>query len=408
VILNNWHDIEFCRRLMLDPHGSEHVLRDAYFESVGHGYQILWRTGLWLLSGALDPDLIVLPDPRRWEDAFQVLKQEKTKNFTYGEPNLLPDLGAFDLFEGQARFTQLQYLHFASGAELDWDDFRSAGFLGDVYTRAFAGFLHGLDEPWPTSVGDPLVATFLAACDLAINPTEGFPFDIRHAPSFVFDVDPGFRFIRIVKALRSTQTLRRNVTSFSRDEYIELTETVSEGLLWPSPLAAAERIAVWRDAQPAVASLIQEDAEFRFTNANLPVRLFAGRFLAFQRDKLRMPEFFAWPGACMVSQSGSTSLGDAGDAFYANAALFLDAPNGEVRPHLLVGRKTEDIYKTFQAFFAWISTYDLVRQWHVERGPFIMDYDWLTPGVSPEQVESWGAATFASVFNVRPQDFWIL
>lgn len=41
AVLNNWHDLEFFKRLALDPVGQvESVASDPYFHSVGHSYQM--------------------------------------------------------------------------------------------------------------------------------------------------------------------------------------------------------------------------------------------------------------------------------------------------------------------------------------------------------------------------------
>lgn len=89
-------------------------------------------------------------------------------------------MGAHEIFEGQARFSQLQYLYFALGSKLQWDDVRSMGMLEGIYAKAFDEFLNLTELGWPASIGHPLVALLMLVCDIAINPGAGFPMPLKH------------------------------------------------------------------------------------------------------------------------------------------------------------------------------------------------------------------------------------
>jgi hypothetical protein len=132
VIVNNHFDIEFFRRLVFKPEFAHDTGDHPYFDCVGHSFQIAYGNIGLVLATTLDPELSVMPDARNWSVAFAAMRSEKRKGYYWGSPvNILP-IGAHQNCEGQARFGQLQYLYFASGGKLSWDDVRS--------------FAHGVDE----------------------------------------------------------------------------------------------------------------------------------------------------------------------------------------------------------------------------------------------------------------------
>jgi hypothetical protein len=85
---------------------------------------------------------LFIPDAREWSPAFAAMRSERCAGYYWGSPVSIPPIGAHQIFEGQARFGQVQYLYFASGGKLTWDDVRSLGMLKDVYGEAFETFLH--------------------------------------------------------------------------------------------------------------------------------------------------------------------------------------------------------------------------------------------------------------------------
>jgi hypothetical protein len=410
LVLNNWHDIEFCRWLAINPHSVQEIVTNPYFDSIGHSYDVTLTACIWLLSQIGDPKFKVLPNPQTWEKAFTGLRNRKVAGYYFGSPIYLPPLGARAIFEGQARFSQLQYLYFASGGSLSWQDFQQLGMLEGVYVEAFSLFLKLLDEHPPASIDHPLVALFLLVCELSINPTEGLPFDILHFESFVPSVDPGMRFYLLTQAIqRKHVSLKMAITKYSKERYIEASEILSRELVCPPPLVAAERVASWPQQTDGFRQLIEEDIAFRFAPENLPVRLFVSRFINFQKDKLEYPEFFTWPGVWFNERGeDGLSLDQTRAIFNRNEAPFLDAPDGEVRPRLIEGRSESDIYDTFNQFYAWNANYAMIRQWHIEDGPFNLDFNWLTTRWTQEEMLSWAKNIFKDNFGVGPDDFTIL
>ena len=410
IILNNWHDIEFGRRLLLAPNDAEILIQSPYFESVGHSYYIAWSRFLHLISQSIDPDLNILPDPRTWEDTFVDFKKREVTGYYYGSAIYVPPLGAKAIFEGQARFSQLQYLHFASNLTEDWSDFERIGMIQGIYVEAFDFFLKILEKDRPKSINHPLVALFLLVCDLSINPTEGFPLPLWHFDSFIQDVHPGLRFYSLCLVIRDKYpAMAGAITTYSRNQYIEVSEALSQAILCPSPLEAAAYVANWENKCVEVQELLREESTWEFSSSNLPIRLFLSRFIQFQKDKLRFPELFVWPGVWTTEAYGwGEALDNTLAAFRRNEPLFLDAPDGEVRPRLIPGYAEEAIQNTFKNFYVWNANYNLVRQWHVESGPINLNFGWLTRQNSKEQMDLWASSIFRESFGYDLNDFILL
>jgi hypothetical protein len=159
-------------------------------------------------------------------------------------------LGVREIFEGQARFAQLQYLYFASGSKLRWDDVRSKGMLKGVYSSAFENFLRLTELDWPRTIDDPVVALFLLVCDIAINPGAGFPMPLRTFVTFIEDVDPGIRFLFLCRTIATKRPdLGKAITQYSKTEYAEVSQALTRLLLVDSPLVMADTVTRWMRAK---------------------------------------------------------------------------------------------------------------------------------------------------------------
>lgn len=410
IVLNNWHDIEYCRRVALVPEAARDLARAQYFDSIGHWYSVTWAACVAVISVNADPTFTTLPDVLSWDEAFYDLRAREVEGYHRKSRIFLMAVGGRAIFEGQARFSQLQYLHFVSDAHVDWSDFRALGMLSRDYIAAFERFLEFIGEPWPSSVDSAPVALFLAICDIAINPGEGFPFDIRRFDTFIEDTDPGIRFFRLCSAARPRKAeLLHAAAMYSREGYIEVAETLSREFGWRSPVESSARVAAWPSSSAEAAELAAEDATFRFRADDLSVRVFVARFLSFQRDKLQYPEFFVWPGVFVAGQANSAPAQDrAGELFGNYEPLFKVHASGEIRATQIIGRSVPDVLEMFRGFYSWIAYYDLVRQWHVIEGPFTYDFRWLNPNHSIERMETWASNIFHRSFGTSPGDFQVL
>jgi hypothetical protein len=107
-----------------------------------------------------------------------------------------------------------------------------------------------------------------------------------------------------------------------------------------------------------------------------------------------------------VSAPGiDVDLRDSEAIFHRNEALFLADIDGEIRPILRPGKEYSSIYDTFNRFYSWGATYDMVKQWTVNDGQFEYDYTWLSPAKSSLEVKQWAERQFNSAFGVDTAAF---
>jgi hypothetical protein len=271
-------------------------------------------------------------------------------------------VGAHHIFEGQARFGQLQFLYFASGGKLSWNDVRAMGMLDGIYGEAFHHFLRLSELEWPPTIDDPVVGLFQLLCDIATNPSAGFPMPLTTPSTFIMDVDPGFRFFFLCRAVaKDCPDVARMITDYSRAESAEASEALCHPLIIDTPLAIAEKICGWGKESDELEALLNEHRTFGYGPVNLPVRMLFAHFMSFCQDKLERPEFFCWPGVWMTGQRAMPS---GADLFERQSAPFLDKPDDTgIYPRLMEGKDETVVQQSFDTFYATNVTYDLTRQW---------------------------------------------
>lgn len=405
-ILNNYYDIEYYKRRMRNPKGVNELIKEKYFESVGHSFFITYSSFINVLSSCFDPNLDFLPRANEWNEKFIKLKEDKIEGFYHGSPVGIPPIGLLEIYEGQARFSQLQYLYYASNEKPTWDDFEKAGMLKGYYYAAFEYYLNCIGEERPRSIDDPLIHLFLLVLDLAINPGEGFPFEIKYFQYFVGSVDPGIRFIYLCKSIKDNHPeLKSHIVECNSEEYFYVTSKLSRDIYAPSPHEMFLAFNKWLTENNSLKELMEEDRAFSFNDENLPIRLIFSRFLKMQVDKNDSPEFFCWPGRYL---SGQYDHDKADYLIKEHQALFRDKADGNVYPAIINTRSEESIKKTFQSFYNWVAAYDLARQWIVEEGEFNCDYLWLTAEFDNRQMNTWAENNFNQLFNLKFRDFTFL
>jgi hypothetical protein len=241
IIVNNHFDIEFFKLLISNPkQQAQRIAESPLFESVGHSYNMAYSNIISLLAVTLDNNFQIFPDPNTWHDEFMALRQQKIKGHYHGSSVEVLPIGSIQLFECQARFVQLQFLYFAFGGNLSWDDAKSLGMLSGVYSEAFVVFLCISGLEWPPSINHPTVGLFLLVCDIAINPSVGFPSPIINFKNFIEDVDPAYRFISLCRTVAEQPHISKVIVEYSREEYDEVSEALTKPLQFSSPQRIAE------------------------------------------------------------------------------------------------------------------------------------------------------------------------
>lgn len=407
VAINNALDVEYYKLYAMWPQAKARTLfEQQHFECVGHCYHIAVGQLLGMVSSEIDPDFSFIPNGKAWDEEFRRLTESRHEGFYHGSPLRVPPVGLHAIYEGQARFIQLQFLDGSQRTPINTDDWRDRGFLSGVYVEAFEIFLQLSDSDWPLETRGPLVGIFLLICDLAINPTRGFPIDVESFEDFIRDVDVGVRFTLLCQALRELPHLKDSITNYSREEYIQVSAELAERAGYDHPLASLVKIAAWLEQEPAVQSLMEEHRTFEFAKTNLPLRVFISHFFSFSADRLKYPEFFCWPG---IWKTSPTSKGDRTEVWLRHLSLFAD--RGEktgVYPRRWPSRDDKAVKDTFDSFYGSLALYDLTRQWILQEGPFVCKYEWLFESYSQEKADAWANDTFRQIYGVELSKFTIL
>lgn len=408
IIINNHYDLMAFRAFTLGPDTAKQVAGQELFENVGHAFHMTYAHTVNQIASTVDKSFQLLSHPEQWEDAFRALRDGRVHGYYYGSPIGIWPIGAREIFEGQACFSQVQYLSHACGHRLDWDDFEQVGLLHGVYLKAFDEFLRLTQSSRPDKFDDPLIGLFLLVCDLAQNPGRGFPFPVApNYESFIFDVDPGARFSIFCRLIASEMPdLKSAIRDYSRSEYAHVSGVLCKAAKEASPLAIAKKFSSWFSEEGPLSELRQEYMSYNFGLENFVIRHLFAHFLAFQEDKFRRPEFFCWPGAWMA---GDRVDGAAAELFDKHGALFVDKEDDDaVFPRLQSGRDPGVVSDTFNRFYQHTSVYDLINQWISQPGPFRYDLGWLQPAATASTMEGFLRGNFKGAFQLDPDDVRIV
>ncbi len=323
---------------------------------------------------------------------------------------LLLPIGAKAIFEGQARFSQMQYLYLSSGTLLDLETFDREGMLEGVYIEAFDAFLKITGLSWPSTLDDSIIGLFLLVCDISINPVEGIVDTLLEYERLIEVHDPGARFVRLCAAIKeNTNVFLSGISNYSAEEYWSVSDAICKATGIVSPRHLSDTVAAWPSVSNDINKLLAEDAKFQFSPENLPVRLFLARFVRFHQDKKVHPEFFCWPGAWMTAlRNEGLSPDKALLLFEEHRALFLDREDGDVYPRTFDNRDEGSVQETFDAFYSWVAIYELTRQWMVGSGNFNLGFSWLTSKYAVSEVEEWASSNFKKAFGVSINEFRIV
>ncbi len=405
--VNNALDVEYYKAYAYDPRKNiEWISKQVHFESVGHGYFVVYGQLVGMIAALIDPNFDTLPNLDQWDTEIARLRSEQREGFYWGSRIHLPAVGMRAIYEGQARFIQLQFLDGSQGESLPCTEWRSRGFLSGIYVEAFEAFLKLSETKWPEKISDSVVGLFLLVCDLAINPTRGIPINVERFENLIVDVDVGVRFTSLCLAVRELPHLKKAVKDYSKEEYIAISNELTRLTSYDHPLTGLHDVIKWTDKTPGLKALMEEHRTFEFDMANLPTRVFVSHFVAFCKDKYANPEFFCWPGRYM---SGGSVKADAREIWLRHLSLFSDRgdKNG-VYPRRWPTRSEAAVKQTFERFYGTMALYDLTRQWILQDGPFVCDYRWLAENYSQAHADAWGNNTFKMVYGITLDEFEII
>lgn len=403
IILNTFYDVYYYRQRVKRPLKITEACKEVFFESIGHSFYVTYDACVKLLAATFDEDYTFLPNPESWSTFFSEIKENEVNEFPHDSRIGLPPIGLEELYEGQARFNQMLYLNIASNKTLDWKEFQETGMLEGVYYSAFNIFLTILEEPRPESVDSPPVALYLLLIDIAINPLEGFPFDIANHEKFVLNADPGIRFIRLCQTVKNKYPQFINtITEYSARNYFYISTVLCKTLGYHVPLEYKQKLSDWCTNQERIIELLKENEAFKYKEGNILVRLILGRFLSFQQDKFQRPEYFCWPG---VFPHGQYNCRDFNILYEKHQALFKENEDMDISPAMLPGIDDETLRNTAGEFYTMLTLLELCRQWVFCEGGFAYDFQWISKKHDKEEVKQNVVEVFNNIFGVSPESF---
>ncbi len=141
-----WTDIEHGLAMLDDPARAVRALQrnPERFVSIGHCLLTLCANTLGTLGGAFDPGFEGLVDPAPWSDVYEYYSRKGSIGFESDGFIDIP-LGLRELFEGQARVSEVQFRNFTQRA-LTWKEVEQAGWLRSDYGKAFNSSSSGPDS----------------------------------------------------------------------------------------------------------------------------------------------------------------------------------------------------------------------------------------------------------------------
>lgn len=403
TIINNFLDIEFYIAQTYNPEGLRKIAHDPYFESVAHCSWIAYSQVINDVSGNVDKSNLVFPNTDDWENKFSDCRDRKVRGHYRDSVVDLAPVGLLDILEGQARMIQLQYLGFGRGG-FPLAMARDQKFLSGEYGRAFYFFLKQIDAEEPIDVRDPLVALFLAICDISLNPHEGFIRKIDSYDNFQKNTDPGYRFMLACSAVAvDLPHLKTSIINYSKDEYISTVKAICDACGYINPYDIAIEISTWKNSNSEIFRLMEEHSSTRFGPPNPVTRILLAEFISFSTDKAEHPHFFCWPGAYMA---GTKMSEDHNILWLRHLALFSDqTETSTIVPREIIGSTNDAVTEAFNNFYGGVMGYEFMRQWILGDGEFDIDFKWLIELDDPTELRSEITKFMKLQFDVDLNDF---
>lgn len=400
-VTGSFMDTEFYLGLTFNPALDEEIYWNPYFEAAGHSFLITYQMVLHALTSFYDAEKIVIPCPLAINGERIRLRKEEAIGYYSGSDILRPPVGLLELYEGQARLIQLQFLHFTCKS-FDLEDARAEGMLSGVYGKAFDLFLELIGSEEPDSIDHPITALFLLVCDLSINPTVGFPTPIADYEDFFLHADPGVRFAQLCNAISvQPPEFRHRIHDYSGDEYREISGILLKAMGAEHYLDALATVSSWEEKQARIADLVNRHRSFDFPDNVVPDLLFA-EFLDYTKDKLARPDFFCWAGYWLASAGGEPEQ----KLWSKHLSLFGDMEDDSaILPRIQDHISEAALMRVFGDFYTSIIFHDLTKQWVLNDGDFQLSYSWLVPPEAEQELKLKINDLFLRTFGVRLDDF---
>lgn len=372
-VLNNYHDLKYYKNLVIEPKIISN--NEDFLLSYGHSTAYTYINIFDALSSFFTEDKNIEIKTEKLKILIKNQTDSEHHEFNaFKEQNrVVPPLGLKQIFEGQARFIQLQFLYFSNRTLFDMEYFNEKGLLSGVYGVAFEQYLQIIEKKCPPSFNDPLIAIFLLICDLAINPGVAFPMDVGHEDSFFFEAIPGIRFFDLCHSAKDLLEKDSNFTvnHYSKEEYIYISNALCKELLYSSPDEILNNVLSWPKTYSKINDIKNEEYDYSFKDEMLPIRFLLSKFFVFCEDKSKNPEFFCWTGACSTGKNIKDKYLELTEK---HKAPFINQKDLDVYTSSHKNISTDRLKVVHENFHVLNILSNIVMQWVEESGDFKHDF----------------------------------
>jgi hypothetical protein len=380
--VNTWMDIEFANAFFEAPNlHVERIANDQFFGGLNHGALTYFGESFGLLSSCFPKSI---KNTSFYQDSRKCIELG-FKNANNLEISV-PPLGASDIMESAAHISEIQYIQYSSSKSYSWISFKRLGYLDTKYLKAFNIFLNvtrlNIDDPC-----SPVVNLFLLICDIALNPSHGYPDVFSSWEDYVEKWHPGFRFFKICNYLANITNLTKWISSRNEGDNEDISNEICEAIGFETPISVAVK------CQKILRSFGDETLEkevdaYESSSPNFPARYLVGKHIKAMQVRQERPYFFAMPandvrGDRDHRETITKLIESISPPFirrkYSGIEMVIPKYN-----HV-----DENVLMRFHSTFArWLILLSLGRQLTVKRGPFKYAHKWTDSSKSDEDMKS--------------------
>lgn len=409
IIFNNWHDLEMAINLLNNPLDAKEYILPGVFENLGYTFRIMYSSVYGLIKSTFNGQDSINFNHPEWVKYYESKEEKKILNYYYGSDLAMPPIGAAQLYEGQARLSELQYY-----SEYISDDFgywNSQGYLSDIYIYAWDMFLRLTDLKQPKSVCSPEVFLFLLVVDIALNPEYPYPSFLPGKDNFdlITELHPGFRFTRLCRVVKQNQKILDKLQVINNKSYNTITEFLYKKTGFKAPNAIAEVIYKIYENSDLFLEMENNYINNKFSEINLPIRILYSRHLKLMKAKKLYPEFFAWPGYYLTQRvKKSLKVEDMQVLIDDHRAPFIYNHDTNAVGYMYPLSTTYDeSFAITTHYFNYQMFNDLLRQWIVKDGPFQYNFAWIDNKYSVDDYKKMLSKIFEYQLNININDIEI-
>lgn len=383
-INQNWMDVELSSAVIHRPYLINGLHSEPYFKSLGRAILRHYVQTYAALEPILKDNFTKLPKVADWVNQGNMAAEAGAPDFTEdylipGTEITRPGFGAFEIMEGQARLSEIQYLSVFTHDRFNWQTCVKQGMLSEPYGMAFKYFITQTNLPWPDNSLAPSVGLFLLACDITLNPGEIYPFARFCPDTLVKSTHPSTRFERVTTAVSKIRSQLLHNFKYDDDAYLQMSSQLCAVIDEISPNLVAEEIIHLFDGIPGAKSILDGAPSNVFRLPSIPLKFYIWKHYTLMLDKIQHPAYFCWPAPCSVRMTLNYP-----QVFMRNTPpLISPSFDGKIMSTQSFYGDNSDLEHGLYDYLISQLLNDVIRQWIAKPGPFATSYDWIDPGRAP-------------------------